>query len=136
MSLVTITQAAELAGISRSHFHRHYVKSGKISVKRDKNNKPQVDTAEILRVFGELKATAEATPHHSDATAQATPPKHHTSTPPENTQNLIKIAELETENRILKQQLEKAEQQETWYKQQMKFLEHQKPPRLWWQFWK
>jgi len=132
MSLVTITQAAELAGISRSHFQRHYVKSGKISVQRDKDNKPQVDTSEILRVFGELKAT----PRYSEATLQATPQKHHTITPPDQTENLVKIAELATENRLLKKQLEKAEEQEGWYKQQMKLLEYQKPPRGWWQFWK
>ena len=75
MSQVNITQAAQLAGISRSHFHRHYVKTGKVNATKDSKGKPQIDIAELLRVFGVLNdpgsesstvdSTAhDSTPHH------------------------------------------------------------------------
>lgn len=54
MALVNITKAAKLAGISRQYFHNHYVKQGKISLSTDEKGNPQVDTSEILRVFGKL----------------------------------------------------------------------------------
>jgi DNA-binding transcriptional MerR regulator len=54
MALVNITKAAKLAGITRQYLHKHYVKQGKISVTQDDKGNPQIDTSEILRVFGKL----------------------------------------------------------------------------------
>lgn len=54
MAYVNITQAARLAGITRQYLHKHYVKLGKISVSKNVKGKPQIDTSEILRVFGQL----------------------------------------------------------------------------------
>ena len=54
MTLVSITEAAKLAGLSRPHFQTNYVGSGKITVDRSDPRKPKIDTAEIIRVFGKL----------------------------------------------------------------------------------
>jgi hypothetical protein len=54
MPYVNLTKAAKLAGISRSYFHTNYIKTGRITVNRSDPKNPKVDTAEILRVFGEL----------------------------------------------------------------------------------
>lgn len=50
MSLVSITEAAELVDKSTQTLYRH-IKSGKIS--RESNG--QLQTAELIRVYGELK---------------------------------------------------------------------------------
>ena len=56
MALVSISQAAKLAGINRSNFYTSYLNQGKISVVKDERNRPCVDTSELLRVFGSLKS--------------------------------------------------------------------------------
>jgi DNA-binding phage protein len=55
MPEVNLTEAAELAGLSRSYFHTNYIKTGIISVDRSDNKNPKIDTSEILRVFGKIK---------------------------------------------------------------------------------
>lgn len=54
MPLVNLTEAATLAGLSRSYFHTNYVKTGVLSVDRSDSKNPKVDTSEILRVFGKI----------------------------------------------------------------------------------
>ena len=51
MAKHNLTQAAKLAGISRSTIMRH-ISDGKISKEIGKDGKPCVDTAEIERVYG------------------------------------------------------------------------------------
>lgn len=55
MPLVNLTEAANLAGFSRSYFHTNYIKNAIISVDRTNPKNPKIDTSEILRVFGKLK---------------------------------------------------------------------------------
>jgi len=52
--LVNIQKAIELTGVSRSTIQRH-IKQGKLS-RTDKG----IDTAELIRVYGALKNTAES----------------------------------------------------------------------------
>jgi len=59
MPLVSITQAAKMADLSRPYFHEAYVRTGKISVNREDSKKPKIDTSELIRVFGELKPVQE-----------------------------------------------------------------------------
>jgi hypothetical protein len=60
MAKISISEAARLAGISRSALYRGYISKGKLTVERDKNNAPMVDTPELFRVFGETaKRTGE-----------------------------------------------------------------------------
>lgn len=55
MAKHSVSEAARLAGVSRSHFYKKYIRPGSITVERDKDDKPIIDTAEIMRVCGELK---------------------------------------------------------------------------------
>ena len=55
MSRLSITQAIKLSGISRTQFYGRYIKEGLISVS-EHNGKRYIDSSEVLRVFGELKA--------------------------------------------------------------------------------
>ncbi len=53
MSTHSITESAELAKVSRRTIQR-YVKNGKLSVTKDHLGNPRIDTAELIRVFGQL----------------------------------------------------------------------------------
>ena len=55
MARVSITQAAKLAGISRSNLYKSYIDKGLITVSKDDRNKPCIDTSELLRVFPVLQ---------------------------------------------------------------------------------
>lgn len=55
MPTVSISKAAKLAGISRTHFYRKYLNNGIISISKDKSGKPSIDTSELIRVFGTLQ---------------------------------------------------------------------------------
>ena len=59
MPKVNISQAAKLAGLSRTQFYDGYVKKGIVSVDRSIPRRPKIDTAEIIRVFGTLHADNE-----------------------------------------------------------------------------
>jgi hypothetical protein len=52
MAEMTITAAAKLVGMSRQHMHRAYIQSGQLTVSRDANGRPFVDSSELVRVFG------------------------------------------------------------------------------------
>ncbi|MBN6742382.1 hypothetical protein JKG47_18050 [Acidithiobacillus sp. MC6.1] len=51
---VTLKEAARLGGVSRATLYRKYINTGAISVDRDRDNKPVIDTAELVRIFGAL----------------------------------------------------------------------------------
>lgn len=110
MALVSVTEAARLAGKSRSYFYKGYIKTGKVSVTADHLGKPQIDTSEILRVFGKLEDTGE----QYTAEQQATPPTV--------TSDSVRLAALETEVRMLREQLGKAESREVWLQGQVESL--------------
>ncbi len=63
MAKVSISEAARLAGVSRSHLYASFINTGKISVEtiEDATGKPQkqIDTSELQRVFGNLKPKTE-----------------------------------------------------------------------------
>lgn len=54
MSAVSISEAAKLAGISRTHFYRRYINDGILSVSRNERGKPVIELSELLRVFNTL----------------------------------------------------------------------------------
>lgn len=124
MAIVNITQAAKLAGLSRSYFQKKYVKTGLISSETGEDGHKKIDTSEILRVFGKLKDI----PEHNDNTVLS----EQQDTP--HVEQQIRLAELEVENRMLKTHMEEMKEQ---YSTQLRLLEHmvesQKP---WWKFWK
>lgn len=51
---LTITQAIEQSGISRTHFYGHYIKKGLVSV-TEENGKKFIDSSELVRVFPDLQ---------------------------------------------------------------------------------
>jgi AcrR family transcriptional regulator len=59
MALLPLRQAADAVGVSRQTLYR-YVKDGRISATVGHDGQKQVDTAELLRVFGKLDAPAAA----------------------------------------------------------------------------
>lgn len=54
MSKVSISEAARLAGISRTNLYKTYINTGKISVSRE-NDKVYIDASELIRVFPDCK---------------------------------------------------------------------------------
>lgn len=54
MARLSISAAARAVRKDRGTIHR-YIKSGKLSVAKDAAGSPVIETAELLRVFGELK---------------------------------------------------------------------------------
>ena len=58
MSVVTVTEAIKLSGKSAATFYRH-LKTGKVS--RATDGSGVIDTAELVRVYGELKETTQKT---------------------------------------------------------------------------
>jgi hypothetical protein len=64
MSLVTIIEAAALTGLSTQTLYRH-IKSGRLS--RESSGK--IQTAELIRVYGELRSTEKTQKQSSDNTA-------------------------------------------------------------------
>ncbi|MDA8416573.1 MAG: hypothetical protein M0Z78_05835 [Betaproteobacteria bacterium] len=55
MAKVSVSEAARIAGISRSYFYRKYINTGKLTVEKDKDDKPVIDKSELFRVFGKIQ---------------------------------------------------------------------------------
>ncbi len=63
MAKVTLTEAAQMVGVSRVTLYKRYINSGLLSVDRDQNGKPKVDTSELLRVFGDISKGGGSVSH-------------------------------------------------------------------------
>ena len=68
MAKVNLSKAAILANKNRTTIWRH-VNSGKLSIERNRDGNPMVDTSELIRVYGELRP--EATPKKKNIQQQA-----------------------------------------------------------------
>lgn len=149
MPLVTITEAAKLANLSRPHFQTNYVRNGKVAVNRSDPRKPKIDTAEIIRVFGRLHqnntdSDSENNPNNDDENRQ-------------NEELLRKIEKLEAEKAGLEQlageRKERLEEKNALLTEKSKEIEYQRErihnletrydrliesktkEKRWWQFW-
>lgn len=121
MAKVTVTEAARLAGIARQHLYRAYINTGKLSIDKDFNGRPVVDTSELLRVFGELKVS-----HEDDE-------KRHLKTVDKTNINTVSRNEVDGKDEVItllrqeleeskareKEILEKADARELWLRQQL-----------------
>ncbi|WP_446914110.1 helix-turn-helix domain-containing protein, partial [Klebsiella pneumoniae] len=58
MAVHTVTEAAKLAGVTRRTIYR-YVKQGKLSAVVTGSDATQIETSELLRVFGSLSQEKE-----------------------------------------------------------------------------
>lgn len=70
MAKVSISEAARLAGRSRSTLYEQYIKKGKITVERDFEGRKQIDTSELLRVFGSIQLPDNQTDNGQDSSRQ------------------------------------------------------------------
>jgi 2',3'-cyclic-nucleotide 2'-phosphodiesterase (5'-nucleotidase family) len=143
MAKVTVTEAARLAGIARQHLYRAYINTGKLSIDKDFNGRPVVDTSELLRVFGELKVS-----HEDDE-------KRHIKTTDKTNINTVSQNEIDGKDEVItllrqeleeskareKEILEKADARELWLRQQLErsqaVLTNQRATvkRRWWWPW-
>ena len=137
MARVNVSEAAKLAGYTRSHFYRKYINQGIVTVSTDNSGKKYVETSELIRVFGKLETDTE----------DSVDSKHKKDTgSPENTELLIALGEFKAEKKHLEAQLSAASEREAFYQKQIteltntiKLLEapkHPQHPRRWYQFWK
>ena len=130
----SVSEAARLAGVSRSHFYKKFIKTGLISVERDKDDKPIIDTAEIMRACGGLKAENSM---NTQNVQFDTPEKHSQNTA------------LQVEIQLLREQLTAAQEREKWLQGKVdqltgqldtttRLLEHrpaaEPPKKRWWSF--
>lgn len=116
---VNIKEASRLAGISRTNFYKNYIHTGKVSTSKDERDRPQVDTSELLRVFGRLHG--EITGLH-DEKARDDTQKHteeHTPAPPDLS---AQLAHLQAENAQLRERLNEAKDREGWQRGQIERL--------------
>jgi hypothetical protein len=70
MSLLNVSDAAKVTGKHRVTIQKH-IKSGKLSVSRDAAGNPQIDVAELIRVYGQL--AIPATPKNVVEQQETTP---------------------------------------------------------------
>ena len=98
MSKITFSEAVEIIPVSESTLRRH-IRAGKVSSEKDHNRRNLFDTAELVRVYGDLKINgnqplSSEPVNDSQMTNNETPTKI--------------VALLESQNTDLKAQLEKA----------------------------
>ena len=132
MAKVNISEAARMAGKSRSHLYEKYINTGFITVESDSYGKKVIDTSELLRVFGTLhfddnkKDVHEITEVHSK----------------DNDKDMI-VSALQSENEVLREYLRAKEEEVIWLRDQVSkttaLLTHQEDnlgptqtKRWWW----
>ena len=101
MSKITLSEAVEIIPVSESTLRRH-MRTGKVSSEKDHNGRNLFDTAELVRVYGDLKLNgtrplSDEPVNPSQMTDGDTPTKV--------------VAFLESQNTELKSQLEEAHSQ-------------------------
>lgn len=129
MAVVSISEAARLAGKSRKTIQR-YVADGRISMSQNVSGGKGIDIAELERVFGELSQPDPAQSHvtESQPDAQAVTPDVAAT-----------VALLQAENALLKAQIEAKDAQIQAkdanladLRQSLRLLEHVPTKRRWW----
>ena len=129
MAKVNVSEAANLANVARSTLYA-YIRSGKLSVEKDRLGRPQIDTSELLRVFGVLRDNEKDNKSDNGITEDATVIQR------EN-------AALHAENEVLREmlrireaQLHEHQEREVWLRQRLDSLETKLLPepggRSWW----
>ena len=100
MAHLTITEAIKQSPIGRTRMYSHYIKTGLITVSVDSKGDKYIDSSELLRVFGGMEKSVH--PEHSGGISTLHAPEQPKTNNTEQGE-LVKI---------LREQLEKAEQRE------------------------
>ena len=109
MARITIKEAVAITPVSESTLRRD-IKSGKISSEKDERGRRRIDTAELVRVYGQLTHSTES--NDTEMNAVDTPENGADSVDtPSNDPQIVTL--LENQIADLKAQLEKAEMRET-----------------------
>ena len=112
MARLTIKEAVEISPVSESTLRRD-IKSGKVSSEKDERGRRRIDTAELARVYGQLRQSTDS--NDTQMTAVDTPENSRVNandSPDSPSDNPKVTTLLENQVRDLKTQLEKAEQRE------------------------
>ncbi|MBU2840919.1 hypothetical protein HF670_15590 [Acidithiobacillus thiooxidans] len=129
MAKVNISEAASLARVARSTLYA-YIRSGKISAEKDHVGRPQIDTSELLRVFGVLQGNGEDNTDNNEI-------EHGVAIM--HSENATLRAENEALRemlRIREEQLRDHQEQESWLRQRLDAIEAKTLPgtgtKSWW----
>lgn len=118
MAKLNISQAARATGKNRSTIQRH-IKSGKLSMSQNASGETVIDTAELIRVFGELKQDATVKQHIAGVAESGTIPQLATST----------IEALQKELEAARERERTALKREEWLKEQL-YVERERSKEL------
>jgi dTDP-4-amino-4,6-dideoxygalactose transaminase len=122
MPMVSISEAAKLAGISRTHFYRKYLNTGIISISKDKSGKSSIDISELLRVFGTLQKYDENVTE-CDINLQAC-----------NKSEAVLLEKIKGLENLLKAKEEELDSYRDREKALYRILEHKPQKKSWWLF--
>lgn len=128
MSQVGIVEAARLAGKDRKTIYRD-IKSGRLSATIGPSGTRQVDTAELMRVYGDLHHTG---PGGKDG---ATPRAETTEAPDQTTELRLRLAAAEAELEQLRLRLVEKDGHISDLRGTVRLLAGPKQERPWWKIW-
>lgn len=135
MSQVTISEAAKLVGRDRKTLYKD-IKAGRLSATLSATDVRQVDTAELIRVYGELGDTG-------DSRATVANPQEATAKATEATTELrVKLAAAEAELEQMRERLKERDGHISDLRGMVRLLTAPKPapapapePDPWWKIW-
>jgi len=136
MAKVSISEAARLAGKSRSHLYEKYINRGVITVETLRDGRKVIDTSELIRVFGSISLAGSADDNDNSVKDSSGHEKN------DNEHSQIKA--LQAENEVLREYLRAKDEEVAWLREQVSkttaLLTHQKresPPnkKKWWWPW-
>lgn len=121
MALVSVAKAAGLVNRDRKVLYRDYIATGKLTVTKNARGHMQVDTSELLRVFGAFDvetSNRDIAPH--EETQKETN---------------LELERLRLENAALRDKVETQAANLSDLRQALKLLEYKEPKRKkWWPF--
>jgi AraC-like DNA-binding protein len=131
MALVSVSQAARLAGVSRQHLYRKFIKTGQISVSKGDRDEPLIDTSEVLRVFGRLQGDSLG----DDNKLQKATHEKRTDDSTLLSELQVKLQLVEAENRALRERIEDKDKHLDDVRQAMRLLEDKSEKKKRWKWW-
>lgn len=121
MALVSVAKAASLVKRDRKVIYRDYIATGRLTVTKNGKGHMEIDTSELLRVFGAFESETK----NQDTTSQ------------EETkiETRLELEKLRSENAALRDKIETQAANLDDLRQALKLLEYKPPKRRgWWPF--